>query len=292
MFVVEFNGGIGNQMFEFSFMKQLEKRYPSTRVRANIFNKKDYALDRAFGITLNECSWQTAVSLADIYPRNAPFHSVLTPLSKYRQVVFGRKNTSIIQDDYTCFYPEYYQLNPLNWYYFKGVWANSQYLVGVEEEIKKCFDFGEDLTEKNKKYVYEMSRCNSVSIHVRRGDYVTLGLPLAGEKFYMSAVKYMCEKTADCKFFVFSNDIEYCRNIFSGYDNFVYVEGNTGDQSFRDMQLMSKCSHNIISNSTFSFWGAYLNSNPNKIVVAPNIGVGTVDFNTPFACPEWIKLDV
>ena len=283
MYIIEIQGGL---------MKQMEKRYPTTRIRANIVDRKHYELNYAFGIELNECSWKAAASLADDFPQNALFHTILGPLSKIRQVLFGHKRTYIHQDDYTCFYPEYYQLNPLNWYYFKGVWANSQYLIGVENDIKRAFNFEGELTEINKKYIFEMAQCDSVSIHVRRGDYIKAGSRLLDQNYYKSAIQYMNSKINNPKFFVFSNDIEYCKGIFNEYKGFVYIEGNTGNESFRDMQLMSQCKHNIIANSTFSFWGAYLNDNPAKIVIAPNIGVGTIDFNTPFACPEWIKIDV
>ena len=94
------------------------------------------------------------------------------------------------------------------------------------------------------------------------------------------------------KFFVFSNDHDFCRKLFDGRIKYEIVDGNIEKDSFRDMQLMSNCKHNIIANSTFSFWGAYLNKNPEKIVIAPNLGVGVTEHNVPFACPEWIKIDV
>lgn len=82
--------------------------------------------------------------------------------------------------------------------------------------------------------------------------------------------------------------IEYCHQIFANEQNVVYINNNHGDKSYIDMQLMSKCKHNIISNSTFSFWGAFLNQNLNKIVVAPKQGMG--ELKNPFACEGWILL--
>ena len=84
----------------------------------------------------------------------------------------------------------------------------------------------------------------------------------------------------------------YCKSKFNDKIKFELVTGNTGWNSYRDMQLMSLCKHNIIGNSTFSFWGAYLNKNPDKFVISPELGDGVTEHNIPFTCPEWIKIDI
>jgi hypothetical protein len=111
----------------------------------------------------------------------------------------------------------------------------------------------------------------SVSIHVRRGDYVNN--PKVNEyhgslqsDYYLKAIEVINNKVSDSKFYIFSDDIEWVRDNMFGDLNAVFVK-TTSDEE--DMYLMSKCKHNIIANSSFSWWGAYLNSNESKLVVAP-----------------------
>ena len=89
-------------------------------------------------------------------------------------------------------------------------------------------------------------------------------------------------------FFVFTDDIEYAEKLFYDTSKFIIVKGNSGRNSYRDMQLMSLCRHNITANSTFSFWGAYLNRNNDKIVVAPDIPFSGT--KNPFICDDWIRI--
>lgn len=299
MFVVKFWGGLGNQMFEYALLKQLEQHYPANRVRGFIlkppskkYDLTNYCLGEAFNIQIKECTWRKVTQLSDFYPENAPCHTILRPLSKLINVIFGHQNTYIYQDDFTCFYPEIYKLNPLNSYYLEGAWLNYRYLIGIEDILMKDFKFRDGMSEKNLEYMNKISDSNSVSIHVRRGDFVKLGYALTTAKYYYKAIQIIKEKINDPIFYIFSNDHDYCRHLFEGKIKYEIVEGNDGRNSFRDMQLMSNCKHNIIANSTFSFWGAYLNKNPEKIVIAPNIGVGVTEHNIPFSCPEWIKIDV
>ncbi len=297
MFVVKFWQGLGNQMFEYALLKQLEKHYPANIIRGYIANapsKKydfvDYCLENAFNIHVKECTWKTVMGLSDLYPENGPLYSFFSPLSKIVNYVRGHKSTYILQDDFTHFYPEIYNLSTLSNYYFEGVWANYEYLVGIEDILIRDFEFRDGMSEKNLEYLKRILDSNSVSIHVRRGDYVKLGYLLTTDNYYIKAIDIINKKVNYPKFFVFSNDYDYCRKLFDGKINYEIVEGNEGQDSFRDMQLMSNCKNNIISNSTFSFWGAFLNRTPEKIVIAPNIGV--LEGSIPFACPEWIKIDV
>lgn len=299
MFVVKFSAGLGNQMFEYALFKQLEKHYPDSVIRGHIpnlpskkYNLADYWLEEAFDIHIKTCSWKTAAKLSDLYPEDGPAHSVLRPLSKVVNCVRGHKNTYIYQDDFTCFYPEVYSLSTLNSYYIEGVWTNYNYLVGIEDILMESFKFRDGLSEKNKEYLKKISDSCSVSIHVRRGDFVKYGFTLTSEEYYSRAIEMIRRKIDNPMFFVFSNDHEYCRHIFEGKIRYEIVEGNDKRYSFRDMQLMSNCKHNIIANSTFSFWGAYLNKNPEKIVIAPNFGVGVTEHNVPYVCPEWIKIEI
>lgn len=118
----------------------------------------------------------------------------------------------------------------------------------------------------------------SVSLHVRRGDSVSnpkynkISGNVCTEEYYRKAVAYLIEREADLSFYIFSDDIAWVKEQFDFLQgvNTVFVDHNHGKNSYIDMWLMSECSHNIVANSTFSWWGAWLNKSPNKLVLAPN----------------------
>lgn len=159
-------------------------------------------------------------------------------------------------------------------WYIIGFWIEEKYLRGRIEEIRKHFRFPEITDEMNKELAEDIAACNSVSIHVRRGDYLSSTYEnmfvSLGRDYYERAVKHICGQVNDPKFFIFSDDVDFVKNEFSWLENKHIVAGNTGDDSYRDMQLMSLCKHNIIANSTFSQWGALLNENEGHITVYPS----------------------
>jgi hypothetical protein len=127
---------------------------------------------------------------------------------------------------------------------------------------------------------------NSISIHVRRGDYLNHESykNICGLNYYCSAIRYIKTLIMDPFFIVFSDDILWCKenlnNILSD-TSVIYVDWNTGKESYKDMQLISNCKHNIIANSSFSWWGAWLNTFPNKIIIAPKKWLNTNIESTP-----------
>ena len=136
----------------------------------------------------------------------------------------------------------------------------------------------------------------SVSIHVRRGDYVNHPLfgGICDKAYYQRAITYIQEKT-DCDYYIiFSNDIKWCEENLSALlmgKNVVFVNWNKGKDSYQDMYLMSRCNYNIIANSSFSWWGAWLNNNPEKIVVAPKIWMKVLDNDFDIIPTSWIRIE-
>lgn len=169
--------------------------------------------------------------------------------------------------------------------YIIGVFQNADIVENVEDEIKECFSFVPFSDDFNKGIAMDLNDCNSVGIHVRKGhDYMSRiwyqnTCPV---EYYLKAVARIKELVDNPKFFVFTDNPKWVKENFVGID-YRLVEGNPSDGwgSHFDMQLMSLCKHNIISNSTYSWWGAFLNSNNNKIVVCPEIW-----FN-PDSCEEY-----
>jgi len=122
-----------------------------------------------------------------------------------------------------------------------------------------------------------MQQCESVAIHVRRGDYTSNAYSASfgtlADSYYKTAIERINAGAQQPVFFVFSDDIEWCRNNLQLH-NAIFIEHNKGVDSYKDLVLMSHCRHNIIANSTFSWWGAWLNQNPQKIIIAPRIWFG------------------
>ena len=140
----------------------------------------------------------------------------------------------------------------------------------------------------------QMRREQAVAVHVRRGDYL---LPENSRKYgnictlqyYKNAMQYMKKKVPDAKFYFFSNDSEWVRKNLANGDS-VIVDCNHGKENYLDMYLMSQCSHNIIANSSFSWWGAWLNQNPDKIVISPQRWFSHLDASDAI-CEDWVRVN-
>jgi hypothetical protein len=188
-------------------------------------------------------------------------------------------------------------LNAADNSFVKGNFQSDKYFKSIESLIKDEFKFTIQLDVENLKWKNEILNTNAVSIHIRRGDYISLKqnvnkfaqIPIS---FYKSAISEIAQKVHNPVFFVFSDDIKWVKeNLISDAPLHFIENNNTVQTSHFDMQLMSLCKHNIICNSTFSWWSAWLNANPHKIVIAPQNWFSDVSINSQDIIPdEWIKL--
>lgn len=175
-----------------------------------------------------------------------------------------------------------------------GYYQTEKYFLEYRELILSLFAFKDTITEAGSNYIETIRNQNRssriASIHVRRGDYATLPNhhPVCSKEYYKNSISKIKENEADVKFIIFSDDPDWCRNEFFGEN---YIISDLGD-AYIELCAMSLCDHNIIANSSFSWWGAWLNNNPNKIVISPSkwfgpaIGKDTSDVY----CKNWVKL--
>ena len=158
--------------------------------------------------------------------------------------------------------------------HLRGTFFGDIYSKKVEKELLVKFKLREEhITERLESVISKIKNSNSVSVHIRRGDYVNnksinkvfYNLSIS---YYLSAVNVILNKVHKPIFYIFSDDIDWCKKKFTSINiakNFI-----SGFKDYEDLELMKNCKHNIIANSSFSWWGAQLNNNPNKIIIAPN----------------------
>lgn len=181
--------------------------------------------------------------------------------------------------------------------YLRGLWQSELYFKEIDATIRKDFVFKEPMEGKNLELAQWLSKVdNTVSLHVRRGEFAkdpgySQSIGTCDMDYYERAINHMNEHVKDAKYIVFSDDIEWSReNLPLGKDE-IFVDYNMTSHHYRDMQLMSLCKHNIIANSTFSWWGAWLNANKDKIVIAPVKWFAGFDHDTKDLIPDqWIRL--
>ena len=157
-----------------------------------------------------------------------------------------------------------------------GYFACQYYYDDIMEDLQKAFAFPEhrdpDLDQRNRTIAARMDKESSVSVHIRRGDYLdpanveVLG-NIASDEYYKSAMDFFLQKDPDTHFYIFTSDHEYARENYSDESKYTIIDWNTGRDSVQDLMLMSHCKGNICANSTFSFWGARLNRRPDRILV-------------------------
>jgi hypothetical protein len=138
-------------------------------------------------------------------------------------------------------------------------------------------------------YLKDINTTNSVSIHVRRGDYANHpNIGILDISYYQKAVIYMTKYIENPIFYIFSNDIEWCKENFMFIDKKIIIDKTNNE--IEDMILMKNCNHNIIANSSFSWWGAWLNNNDNKIVIAPKKWMAENPNNYKWVPDNWVEI--
>lgn len=277
MRLIKMIGGLGNQMFIYAFYLQMKKRFSDVYI--DISDMVHYKVH--YGYEMNE-----VFNLPQIeFRMNQPLKKVIEFL--FFKTILERKQNGALKP-YECTY-----IWPL--IYFKGFYQSEKYFEEVKEDVRKLFTF--DLKKANVKSLQVMQQIlyedNSVSLHVRRGDYLNLKhwdsigcvcqLP-----YYRNALLKIKSMVSEPVFYVFSDDIEWVKQNLD-LDNAIYVDWNNGRDSWQDMMLMSCCRNHIICNSTFSWWGAWLNPHDDKIVIAPEQWSKNIESNT--VVPQsWIKV--
>lgn len=285
MIVVRIKGGLGNQLSQYAFLRLMQKQYPNVDVKADVSfytqnrDHQGYELEKRFSnckIT-HASTWDilsTTGKLVCQYDSRRRHHIINKGVNFINWFLPGKEHNYIQQTIESGYMEEnvFFQLDTRKNWYLEGYWHSYDY-ASIMKELRRELNFQPCFDRENINCLKHIQERNSVSIHIRRGDYVNSSFDIVGEEYYFKAMHLLCEKVADPFFVVFSDDVTYARRMFEGNIDcdMEYVTWNQGEQSYYDMYLMSKCKHNIIANSTFSYWAAQLNENKNKIVIRPQM---------------------
>lgn len=172
----------------------------------------------------------------------------------------------------------------------EGYFQSELYFKHIENEIRQIFSFKNEIKSKANLILNQHKKTKIVSIHVRRGDYLGIQnqLPIMDIEYYQKSINIFDDDTY--QYFIFSDDIDWCKSVFGDDELITYIFGNS---HYVDMCLMSMCDHNIIGNSTFGWWGSWLNNKKNKKVIIPSkwFGSSLSHLNTKDMFPkDWIKI--
>ncbi|MBR2425700.1 MAG: alpha-1,2-fucosyltransferase [Lentisphaeria bacterium] len=288
-------GGLGNQMFQYAAGRALSLRTNQplrldcrwfARIPANN-TPRDYELSIFKNITYPRGDFLNFFKRSH-YPR---FHQLCKKYFDYEIKLFDHYFEETDNFFETFRFPEKRNYN------LNGYWQSEKYFDDFKDEIRRDFTFPAFEERENIEIQQMAKKYTAVSLHVRRGDYIskdgtqTILEGICSEAYYQNAIKIMTDQVGTFVFVVFSDDIDWVKEKIPLPADTVFVDWNTGNNSFRDMQLMSLCSHHIIANSSFSWWGAWLGGNENKIVIAPKMWLNVADSMNEYRCPDnWLRI--
>lgn len=295
MIITRLTGGLGNQMFQYTAGRSLAEK-----------NKTDLSLDilgykNQAGITPR----QYALNIFNVKENFLEEKDLNFLVKFFNEGKLGKlclkiysllptKYRYYIKEPYFNFYSQIF--NTSKNVYLDGYWQSEKYFFSIENIIRQEFTLKDEYSKKlDKNLVDLIAQVDSVSLHIRRSDYITSKAAnqthgTCSIQYYEKAMEKIALTVFNPHFFVFSDDIEWVKNNLK----FNYPVNHVSNGVYKDYEelfFMSKCKHNIIANSSFSWWGAWLNKNKNKIVIAPVNWFNDKKFNTRDLIPEtWIKI--
>lgn len=265
MILVQLTGGLGNQLFQYAIGRKLSLLYRTSLK----FDLTMYSLDstplRSFELSNFDFDIQVANKIEiSLFNSSNFFLKFLT------QRVLGIKP---FHEKSLAFDPAYKDYG--NNICLRGYWQTEKYFSDIETNIRSDLKFKYGPSKENQRILEKIQAArNSVSLHIRRGDYVQNPAVfryhgVCSNEYYQSAVNLVLDRVEEPFFFIFSDDTNWVLNNFKVRSPYLVVNINSPEKSYEDLRLMSTCKHNIIANSSFSWWGAWLNTNSEKIIIAP-----------------------
>lgn len=284
MIIVKLMEGMGNQMFQYALYQSLLAQGKEVKLDRSRFThidgKRECFLDYGcFDLKYELCTKKEA--------RKYVLGTGMTARVLMR--LFGDKSTHYYEKNAYEYDPNVMHIREG---YLDGFWQSWKYFQNIESEIRKIYKFKNKLSARDKQLEDRIQSTNSIAVHVRRGDYIKLQ-DIYGNictiEYYHRAIEVLKQTIERPIFYFFSNDMEWTRRKFGNKNNYIYVEGNSEDKGFIDMRLMSECRHQIIANSSFSWWAAYLNSNFDKKVICPERWINRKETPDVY-CNGWIRI--
>lgn len=288
MNIIRMSGGLGNQMFQYALylkLKSMGKEVKFDDINEYRGEKARPIMLAVFGIEYPRATWDEITPFTD---------GSMELRKRLRRKIFGRRAIEYEEQGY--YDPKVLSFESM---YLRGNFQSEKYFEDIKDEVRALYQFPtlEDMHLPDKLYkatrgcLNQIEGSEAVGLHMYRSDSRIDGELYDGictEKYYEGAVRFIQDKVSNARFYIFSNEPKWVRGwvnaliqsqITEGMSRdearamekrFVMVEANTEYTGYLDMMLMSKCKHNIISNSSFSWWSAWINSNPDKIIVAPD----------------------
>lgn len=300
MICVQLRGGLGNQMFQYACGRALALK-----------NNSDLCLDCSNLVSedneSNTISRNYELGVFNIQERVANENDLMECrlsfryriniiLNKFLGLPIFFSETGMFEKEFNRYNKNIEKMS--DHAFLIGYWQSERYFKTYESFIRNDFRFKLPLEGRNLELANQMINCNSVGLHVRRGDYISNATTFnthgtCSLDYYRRAINIIIKQVREPIIFVFSDDQEWVRENLNFGIQMIFVSNNYGGNSFLDMQLMSLCKHNIIANSSFSWWGAWLNANSDKIVIAPKQWFADKDLNaitTDLLPTEWKKI--
>lgn len=291
MKIINILGGLGNQMFVFAMYLALKEAHPNEEIflcRRSYVGyplHNGYELDRIFGIEAPEAKLSQLAKVAYPFFNYKTWQLMRHVLPMRKSMVAGTTQIPF----------NYGEVTRTGNAFYDGYWQNENYFIAIRDTILKTFSFPVFMDSKNASLTEKLKSIRAASCHLRRGDYLLD--PIYGVcniDYYAQAITELNAKANPDMYCIFSDDIKWCKNNLQeviGKKEVIFVDWNKGQDSFRDMQLMSLCHYNIIANSSFSWWGAWLNNHADKIVMAPERWMNKEIINDPI-CDSWTRIKI
>lgn len=291
MIIQKIKWWLWNQMFQYAYVKALSLKN-KTNFKIDISEFKTYF--RPFELEVFNIEKQyTNKKYLPLYENLSSRNKYINIILKKIQLILKRFNKYHYIEKQFNFDSNFSNIKA---WYIEWYFQTEKYFINFEKEIRKDFEFIIKSSKQNLDAMKIIKECNSVSIHIRRWDYVTNKKAnnfhwTCDLDYYRKAIDLVTLKIESPTFFLFSDDIQWVKENLKLKNKSYYIDWNNVNTNYEDMRLMSLCQHNIIANSSFSWWWAWLNKNKNKIVIAPTKRVNNYNLNTSDIIPDkWLKI--
>ena len=290
MIITQLSGGLGNQLFQYAMGRVLAiENNTSLKIDLSFF--EDYEWHE---YSLNPLSIHKNIATKAEVESLKGFDRLF--LNKIKRKLFKRNFPTVIKEVNLGYNLAYLQIKSPA--YLIGYWQSEKYFFKYSDVIKKELKVATPPSMKNKYLLDDINSQESVSLHVRRGNYVQLSdvNKIHGTctiEYYSQAIKSIITAYPNAFFYIFSDDIPWVKENLKIQHKHMFVDINDSSTDYEDFRLMYSCKHNITANSTFSWWSAWLNENPNKIVIAPRNWFADLHFNQysdSIVPASWIRI--